>query len=111
MPPRPQLTLPVPGARRAVVLGAGSFGTAVAVLLARGGFRTTLQTRSTEQAEALESAREHAAYPAAPLDEEGRDPRSRTEDRRVPAGGGAAALAARRADVGRPLARGLRLPR
>src|SRR4051812_11826746 len=62
MPPRPQLTLPVPGARRAVVLGAGSFGTAVAVLLARGGFRTTLQTRSAEQAEALESARENAPY-------------------------------------------------
>ena len=62
MPPRPQLILPTPGSRRAVVLGAGSFGTAVAVLLARGGFRTTLQTRSTEQAEKLETERENAAY-------------------------------------------------
>src|SRR3954451_6244541 len=62
MPPRPQLTIPSPGARRAVVLGAGSFGTAVAVLLARGGFRTTLQTRSTEQAERLETDRENKAY-------------------------------------------------
>ena len=62
MPPRPQLTIPSPGGRRAVVLGAGSFGTAVAVLLARGGFRTTLQTRSTEQAERLENERQNAAY-------------------------------------------------
>jgi glycerol-3-phosphate dehydrogenase (NAD(P)+) len=29
MPPRPQLSLPTPGSRRAVVVGAGSFGTAV----------------------------------------------------------------------------------
>src|SRR3954462_3437464 len=62
MPPRPQLTLPTPGARRAIVLGAGSFGTATAVLLARGGFKTTLQTRSTEQAERLETDRENKAY-------------------------------------------------
>src|SRR3954454_3251150 len=62
MPPRPQLTIPSPGGRRAVVLGAGSFGTAVAVLLARGGVRTTLQTRSTEQAERLETERQNAAY-------------------------------------------------
>src|SRR3954462_4231961 len=50
MPPRPQLSLPSPGSKRAIVLGAGSFGTAVAVLLARGGFRTTLQSRTPEQA-------------------------------------------------------------
>src|SRR6201991_581038 len=62
MPPRPQLSLPSPGSKRAVVLGAGSFGTAVAVLLARGGLRTTLQTRTAEQAEALLSARENRAY-------------------------------------------------
>ena len=49
--PRRHLPLPAPGTRRAVVIGAGSFGTAVAVLLARGGLRTTLQTRSAEQAE------------------------------------------------------------
>ena len=51
MPPRPHLALPSPGTRRAVVVGAGSFGTAVAVLLARGGLRTTLQTRTREQAD------------------------------------------------------------
>src|SRR4051812_31334379 len=62
MPPRPQLSLPTPGARRAIVLGAGSFGTATAVLLARGGFKTTLQTRSPEQAEQLEADRENRAY-------------------------------------------------
>jgi glycerol-3-phosphate dehydrogenase (NAD(P)+) len=62
MPPRPQLSLPTPGSRRAIVLGAGSFGTAVAVLLARGGFRTTLQTRTPEQAERLEADRENKAY-------------------------------------------------
>src|SRR5437764_2716089 len=62
MPPRPQLSLPLPTARRAVVLGAGSFGTAVAVLLARGGFRTTLQTRTAEQAARLEADRENKVY-------------------------------------------------
>jgi glycerol-3-phosphate dehydrogenase (NAD(P)+) len=62
MPPRPQFSLPTPGSRRAVVLGAGSFGTAVAVLLARGGFRTTLQTRTPEQATRLEADRENKAY-------------------------------------------------
>src|SRR3954470_12691817 len=62
MPPRPQLSIPSPGGRRAVVLGAGSFGTAVAVLLARGGFRTTLQTRTAEQAEQLESERQNRGY-------------------------------------------------
>src|SRR3954467_10941873 len=59
MPPRPHLALPPPGTRRAVVVGAGSFGTAVAVLLARGGFRTTLQTRTAEQAARLEADREN----------------------------------------------------
>src|SRR3712207_1659226 len=62
VPPRPHLTLPTPGSRRAVVVGAGSFGTAVAVLLARGGFRTTLQTRTREQARRLEADRENTAY-------------------------------------------------
>ena len=59
MPPRPHLALPSPGSRRAVVVGAGSFGTAVAVLLARGGFRTTLQTRTAEQCTRLEADREN----------------------------------------------------
>src|SRR3712207_430381 len=62
MPPRPHLNLPSPGSRRAVVIGAGSFGTAVAVLLARGGFRTTLQTRTAEQAERLNEDRENRVY-------------------------------------------------
>lgn len=62
MPPRPQLSLPTPGSRRAVVIGAGSFGTAVAVLLARGGFRTTLQTRTAEQCERLSEDRENRVY-------------------------------------------------
>lgn len=62
MPPRPHLSLPSPGSRRAVVIGAGSFGTAVAVLLARGGFRTTLQTRTQEQAERLQEDRENKVY-------------------------------------------------
>lgn len=44
------------------MLGAGSFGTAVAVLLARGGLRTTLQARSPEQAERLDAERENATY-------------------------------------------------
>jgi glycerol-3-phosphate dehydrogenase (NAD(P)+) len=44
------------------VIGAGSFGTAVAVLLARGGLRTTLQTRTAEQAERLVEDRENRVY-------------------------------------------------
>lgn len=48
--------------RRAVVVGAGSFGTAIAVLLARGGLRTTLQARTPEQAERLQAARENERY-------------------------------------------------
>lgn len=64
MPPAPRrsIHLPAPGTRRAVVIGAGSFGTAVAVLLARGGLRTTLQTRTTEQAQRLLEDRENRAY-------------------------------------------------
>jgi glycerol-3-phosphate dehydrogenase (NAD(P)+) len=55
-------SLPIPGAKRATVIGAGSFGTALAVVLARGGLRTTLQTRTAEQALELESTRENRAY-------------------------------------------------
>jgi glycerol-3-phosphate dehydrogenase (NAD(P)+) len=62
MPPRPHLSIPTPGSRRAVVVGAGSFGTATAVLLARGGFRTTLQTRTPEQCARLERDRENREY-------------------------------------------------
>ncbi len=60
--PRPPLTLPTPGQRRAIVIGAGSFGTAVAVLLARGGLRTTLQARTREQCERLAADRENRTY-------------------------------------------------
>src|SRR3954447_21615376 len=59
---RPALHLTGAGGRRATVIGAGSFGTAVAVLLARGGFRTTLQARTKEQADTLSTYRENAAY-------------------------------------------------
>ncbi len=59
--PRPR-ALPTPGARRATVIGAGSFGTALAVLLARGGLRTTLQARTAEQAARLEEERENSMY-------------------------------------------------
>jgi glycerol-3-phosphate dehydrogenase (NAD(P)+) len=45
-----------------VVVGAGSFGTAIAVLLARGGVRTTLQARTPEQAERLHADRENRTY-------------------------------------------------
>ncbi|HTU78217.1 MAG TPA: NAD(P)H-dependent glycerol-3-phosphate dehydrogenase [Solirubrobacteraceae bacterium] len=55
-------TLPTPGARRATVIGAGSFGTALAVLLARGGLRTTLQTRTAEQAAMIERERQNHRY-------------------------------------------------
>jgi glycerol-3-phosphate dehydrogenase (NAD(P)+) len=60
MPRRPPL--PTPGHRRATVLGAGSFGTAVAVLLTRAGLRVTLQTRSAEQAEQMTAVRENRVY-------------------------------------------------
>jgi glycerol-3-phosphate dehydrogenase (NAD(P)+) len=54
--------LTTPGARRATVIGAGSFGTALAVLLARGGLRTTLQTRTAEQAALIDRERENLRY-------------------------------------------------
>lgn len=55
-------SLPTPGATRATVIGAGSFGTALAVLLTRGGSRTTLQTRTPEQSAVLEAERENRVY-------------------------------------------------
>ncbi|MGH2875081.1 MAG: NAD(P)H-dependent glycerol-3-phosphate dehydrogenase [Solirubrobacteraceae bacterium] len=54
--------MPTPGAKRATVIGAGSFGTALAVLLARGGLRTTLQARTVEQAANLNRDRENRVY-------------------------------------------------
>ena len=64
MPPvqRRSIHLPAPGTKRAIVIGAGSFGTAVAVLLARGGLRTTLQTRTEDQATTLNEDRENRVY-------------------------------------------------
>jgi len=56
------LSLPTPGAKRATVIGAGSFGTALAVVLARGGLRTTLQARTAEQAASLEEEHENRVY-------------------------------------------------
>ena len=52
----------LPGARRAVVIGAGSFGTAIAVLLSRAGVRTTLQTRTEEQSGELAESRANEKY-------------------------------------------------
>jgi glycerol-3-phosphate dehydrogenase (NAD(P)+) len=52
----------LPGARRAIVIGAGSFGTAVAVLLARAAVRTTLQTRTEAQATTLAQRRVNEEY-------------------------------------------------
>src|SRR3954449_4794612 len=56
--------MPYPGQlpRRATVLGAGSFGTAVALLLERAGVRTTLLCRTPEQAETLIEAGENERY-------------------------------------------------
>jgi glycerol-3-phosphate dehydrogenase (NAD(P)+) len=55
-------SLPTPSFRRATVIGAGSFGTALAVLLARAGMRAALLARSAEQAQRLASDRENRAY-------------------------------------------------
>jgi glycerol-3-phosphate dehydrogenase (NAD(P)+) len=44
------------------VIGAGSFGTALAVVLARGGLRTTLQARTAEQAQRLLAEHENQVY-------------------------------------------------
>src|SRR5438270_12252812 len=54
-------SLPTPGARRATVIGAGSFGTALAVLLARGGLRPTLQAGTIEQSARLAEGRQDRA--------------------------------------------------
>jgi glycerol-3-phosphate dehydrogenase (NAD(P)+) len=52
----------LPPLRKAAVIGAGSWGTAVAVLLARGGLDVQLGTRSDEKAEEIERKRENEAY-------------------------------------------------
>lgn len=52
----------LPPMRRAAVIGAGSWGTAVAVLLARGGLEVQLGTRTPEQAKSMALARENEKY-------------------------------------------------
>ena len=52
----------LPPMRRAAVIGAGSWGTAVAVLLARGGLDVQLGTRTGEQAAELIGGRENRRY-------------------------------------------------
>jgi 1-acyl-sn-glycerol-3-phosphate acyltransferase len=52
----------LPPMRRAAVIGAGSWGTAVAVLLARGGLEVQLGTRTADQAEELAFERFNQRY-------------------------------------------------
>jgi len=52
----------LPALRRAAIVGAGSMGTAMAVLLARAGLEVELGCRSAEQAERLRDSRENADY-------------------------------------------------
>lgn len=51
-----------PPVRRAAIVGAGSWGTALAVALARGGVRVQLGARTPDQAEALRDARQNERY-------------------------------------------------
>ena len=58
----------LPPLRTAAVVGAGSMGTAAAVVLARAGLEVQLGCRTREQAEVLRRSRENAAYlPGVPL--------------------------------------------
>jgi glycerol-3-phosphate dehydrogenase (NAD(P)+) len=60
----------LPPMRRAAVIGAGSWGTAVAVLLARGGLEVQLGARSGERAAEMVEAGENKRYlPGVPLPE------------------------------------------
>ena len=52
----------LPPMRRAAVIGAGSWGTAVAVLLARGGLEVQLGARTAEQAGEMTEAGENNRY-------------------------------------------------
>jgi 1-acyl-sn-glycerol-3-phosphate acyltransferase len=52
----------LPPMRRAAVIGAGSWGTAVAVLLARGGLEVQLGARTAAQAEEMAAAGENRRY-------------------------------------------------
>jgi len=60
----------LPPMRRAAVIGAGSWGTAVAVLLARGGLEVQLGARNAERATEMIEAGENPRYlPGVPLPE------------------------------------------
>ena len=60
----------LPPMRRAAVIGAGSWGTAVAVLLARGGLEVQLGARSAERVAEMVEAGENQRYlPGVPLPE------------------------------------------
>lgn len=60
----------LPPMRRAAVIGAGSWGTAVAVLLARGGLEVQLGARTPERTEELIADGENRRYlPGVPLPE------------------------------------------
>jgi 1-acyl-sn-glycerol-3-phosphate acyltransferase len=60
----------LPPMRRAAVIGAGSWGTAVAVLLARGGLEVQLGARNRERAAEMIEAGENERYlPGVPLPE------------------------------------------
>ncbi len=60
----------LPPMRRAAVIGAGSWGTAVAVLLARGGLEVQLGARSAERVAEMTEAGENRRYlPGVPLPE------------------------------------------
>lgn len=64
----PKLRYPGQAPSRATVVGAGSFGTAIALLLERAGVRTTLLCRTTEQAETIVAAQENERYlPGVPI--------------------------------------------
>jgi glycerol-3-phosphate dehydrogenase (NAD(P)+) len=52
----------LPPLRKAAVIGSGSWGTAVAVLLARGGLEVELGTRSEEKAAEIQKRRENESY-------------------------------------------------
>ena len=52
----------LPPLRKAAVIGAGSWGTAVAVLLARGGLEVELGTRTEEKAREIARKRENEQY-------------------------------------------------
>ena len=52
----------LPPMRKAAVIGAGSWGTAVAVLLARGGVEVQLGCRTAEQTERVADSRVNEAY-------------------------------------------------